>query len=178
MLIGILADSHDHAKPVAQAFELFDKLGVEACFHCGDVGGQRVLDLFVGRRIWFVWGNTDIPPAGIDEFLRAVGLPPPTSPLRVELAAKRIVCVHGHENGVNRLLAAPDADYLFYGHAHAPGDHRVGGCRLINPGALYRARTKTVATLDLATDDLQFHTVPHCEAVPPIIRSDRSANGH
>ena len=39
------------------------------------------------------------------------------------------------------------------------GLHRQGRVRLINPGALYRAATKTVAVLNTQTDELRFLTV-------------------
>jgi hypothetical protein len=157
MLIGILSDSHGHAPVVERAFALLDGLGAEAFFHCGDVGGQDVLASFVGRRIWFVWGNTDRPDAGARAFLRATGLPEPSVPLRVRLAGQSIVVCHGHEDVFRRLSRRPDGDYLFFGHTHRRSDLRVGGCRLINPGALHRARPKTVATLDLVSDRLAFH---------------------
>ncbi len=163
MLIGILSDNHDHPKRVARALALLDALGAEAFFHCGDLGGQRVLDQFVGRRLWFVWGNTDDPPPGVEAFLRTVGLPLPVAPLRVELAGKRIILCHGHEPEFARVVLAPDADYLFHGHTHVRDDRRVGRCRIINPGALHRADPRTVATLDLATDDLRFHVVERVE---------------
>ena len=35
-------------------------------------------------------------------------------------------------------------------------DERFGKTRIINPGALHRASEKTVALLDLATDQLEF----------------------
>jgi predicted phosphodiesterase len=50
-------------------------------------------------------------------------------------------------------------DYLLHGHSHLTRDERVGRTRIINPGALHRAREKTVALLDTATDALKFITV-------------------
>jgi hypothetical protein len=38
-------------------------------------------------------------------------------------------------------------------------DRRNGRVRVINPGALYRASPKTVATLDLKADELRYHIV-------------------
>jgi predicted phosphodiesterase len=45
------------------------------------------------------------------------------------------------------------------GHSHVPSEQRSGRVRIINPGALYRAATKTVALLDLARDRLEFLTL-------------------
>ena len=157
MRIGILSDSHGRVKTVEKAFALLEGLGVEAFFHCGDVGGQDVLDLFVSRKIWFVWGNMDLPGPGVDEFLKTTGLAVPTVPIRVELAGKSIAMCHGHENAFRRLRSIADCDYLFYGHTHVRADERLGGCRMINPGALHRAQPRTVAALDLSSDELTFH---------------------
>lgn len=65
----------------------------------------------------------------------------------------------GLEIIVQRVLEGQAHDYLFVGHSHVKLDTRVGRVRVINPGALHRAREKTVATLDTGTDLLRFITV-------------------
>ena len=42
-------------------------------------------------------------------------------------------------------------DFIFHGHTHQAADRRVGKTRIINPGALHRARPKTFVVLDLAS---------------------------
>ena len=66
---------------------------------------------------------------------------------------------HGHERGFDRLAAMSGADYLLFGHTHRYEQFRDGPVRCINPGALHRARIKTVALLDLATDSVVFLTL-------------------
>ena len=46
------------------------------------------------------------------------------------------------------LLAEQRHDYLFQGHSHIREDRTVGRVRIVNPGALHRARPKTVALVD------------------------------
>jgi predicted phosphodiesterase len=53
-------------------------------------------------------------------------------------------------------MASTDFDYILHGHTHQPDDYHLGTMRIINPGALHRVRIKTVALLDLATDELEF----------------------
>jgi predicted phosphodiesterase len=60
---------------------------------------------------------------------------------------------------MRRALESQSFDYLLHGHTHVKRDERVGRTRVINPGALHRAREKTVAVLDTATDMLTFLTV-------------------
>jgi len=173
MILGILSDSHGHPDRVARAIATLEEHGAGVLIHCGDLGGEEVLDRLAGKNAWFVWGNTDRPAAELIRCARALGLSPPSEvPLRLQLAGRRIAVFHGHEAGfsaIRRLAAAGDAagleraaaaEYVLYGHTHEAGDFRLGTVRLINPGALHRAAEKTVATLDLSTDRLEYWTVP------------------
>ena len=160
MLIGILSDSHGHARPVRAAVALFDRLGVEHIVHCGDIGGTDVLEELVGRRCTLVWGNTDFPAGGILAFAQAAGLPTPQpGPVQLSLDGKSIAVFHGHERGFEAACVSWEGDYLLHGHTHERRDERIGRTRIVNPGALHRARPKTVATLDTTPDELVFHEI-------------------
>lgn len=162
MLIGLLSDSHGQHEAVRRAVSLFDTLGVEHIIHCGDVGGIAVFDELVGRPCTFVWGNTDIVNAGVLAYLDTVGIPAPSElPTRIELGGKRFAVFHGHERNFDEAPRRLDVDYILHGHTHLRRDDRVHGKRIINPGALYRARCKTVATLDTTIDKLRFHEIGH-----------------
>lgn len=160
MQVGILSDSHGQHLMVRQAMALFDRLGVGHVLHCGDVGGSDVFDELVGRSVTFVWGNTDCPSNGLMAYLQTVGLSPPgEAPARVTLGGKQFAIFHGHESGFDEAIRCLDVDYLLHGHSHLARDDRRGSTRIINPGALYRARPTTVATLDTSNDRLRFHEV-------------------
>lgn len=160
MLIGIMSDSHGKQQAVRQALEIFHKLGVEHVIHCGDVGGTEVFDELVGWPLTFVWGNTDFPAAPLLTYLKTVGIAPPGAiPAEVTLGGKRFAIFHGHEQGFAQTLENPGTDYICHGHTHERRDERIGVTRIINPGALHRARPKTVATLDSGFDRLEFHNV-------------------
>ena len=160
MLIGILSDSHGRHLPVREAVALFDRLSVEHIIHCGDVGGMPVFEELAGRTCTFVWGNTDLPPPGIEAFLERVGIPEPTDvPTTLRLAGKTLAVFHGHERGFERAPRGWDVDYILHGHTHEARDERIGATRFINPGALHRANPKTVATLDLTSDELTFYEI-------------------
>ena len=160
MLIGILSDSHGQFLAVRQAMRLFDTLGVARVVHCGDIGGVEVFDELVGRPCIFVWGNMDLPDSGLFAYLRTVGIQPPDAvPFRVSLDDKTFAVFHGHEHGFNRAISRLEVDYILHGHTHVARDDRRGRTRIINPGALHRARRATVATLDTAEDELAFHNL-------------------
>ena len=140
---------------------LFDELGVDHVIHCGDVGGMPVFDQLAGRPCTFVWGNMDFPDDGLLAYIETIGLAVPNeAPVRLTLDGKRFAVFHGHEDGFERALASLAVDYVLHGHTHVARDDRRGDTRIINPGALHRARRKTVATLDTAVDELGFHVVP------------------
>lgn len=183
LILGILSDTHGRAERAARAMGLLRRLGAEAFIHCGDVGSPEVLDALyeppapgaASQPCWFVWGNTDAAD-DLADYARLMGRRTPTAvPTRVELAGKRIAVFHGHEPAFWRLTELLDrrdtvgfaavaaCDYLLYGHTHLAADARAGGVRLINPGALHRARPHTVATLDLAHDAVEHWVVDEAD---------------
>lgn len=160
MLIGIISDSHDQHEIVRTAMVLLDRLGVQHVIHCGDVGGQAVFDELVGRPVTFVWGNMDSGQRQLEPYLEGAGIRPPSAvPTQITLDGKRIAVFHGHERGFADSPFALDVDYILHGHTHVARDESINGVRVINPGALFRARPKSVATLDTATDELVFHEI-------------------
>lgn len=159
MIVGIMSDSHGDAAATAGAVALLEARGARALFHCGDVCSETVLDALAGRKAYFVWGNCDDVSLSMRRYVETLGLPWPQAPVRVTLDGKRIAMFHGHERDFRRAFEEPDLDYIFFGHTHAYEDRRAGHVRAINPGALHRARVKTVATLDLTRDALAFLTL-------------------
>lgn len=161
MLIGILSDSHGRHLAVRAALALFDQLGVEHVIHCGDVCGVSVFDELAGRPVTFVWGNCDLPDAGLYAYLQTIDLQVPDNvPTVIELGGRRIAVFHGHEPAFANGSARLDVDYVLHGHTHSKRDERLDNKRIVNPGALHRANPKTVATLDTNTDTVQFYTLP------------------
>jgi hypothetical protein len=156
MKLGIMSDSHGSVNQVRAALEVLRAAGAEALIHCGDVGGIEVLEELADWRCWFVWGNTDQPDPAWRAELESLGFSWPEGILQFEIEGKRMVVCHGHERGAKRIQDQGDWDYFFFGHTHIVEDRQVDSGRLINPGALHRARVPTVATLDLATDTLEI----------------------
>lgn len=154
MILGILSDSHGDAAATARAVKLLIERGATKLIHCGDICGEGVLDELAGHDVTFVWGNCDAPTPLLRKYVQSLGLPWPTVPGRLAVADKRIAVLHGHEPEFPAAVESGEYDYIFYGHTHRYADDRVGNCRVINPGALYRAAVKTVAIFDLTTDTL------------------------
>ena len=160
MIIGILSDTHDHADAMAAGLAALAAAGAEFYIHCGDIGSQRCIDLLAGLKCAFVFGNTDFDRVALARYAETIGVPCYGNFADLGLAGKKIAVTHGDDYRLKqRILSAQEHDYLFQGHTHVRADERIGRTRLINPGALHRATTKTVAALDTATDRLQFITV-------------------
>jgi uncharacterized protein len=156
MLIGILSDSHGDAAATAEAIRLLEARGAEHLVHCGDLCSEQVLDELAGHPCTFVWGNCDAPRPALRRYVERLGLAWPEPPVILELAGKRIAVFHGHERSFAAAAERDDLDYVLYGHTHKYADRRIGRVRFINPGALYRARVKTVALLNLKNDRLDL----------------------
>jgi putative phosphoesterase len=167
-----MSDTHGRAELTAVALDVLRSAGAQVFIHCGDVGGESVLDRLATVQAHFVWGNTDEPDAALIAYVRALGLSlPGAPPLRLNLGQKSIAVFHGHELEFARLAQLADsvdlgpfrrlaaADYVLFGHRHVPYDRRCGSVRVINPGAIHRAHVRTVATLDPARDLLRFWVV-------------------
>lgn len=160
MILGILSDTHDRFDAAAAAVAGLRAAGAEYFLHCGDVGGEQVLDQLAGLPAAFVWGNTDWDRMTLQRYATDLGLQCYGSFGELELGGKVIALTHGDDTrAVRRVLDAQKHDYLLLGHSHVKSDQRVGRVRMINPGALHRAREKTVATLDTASDLLRFITI-------------------
>lgn len=170
MLLGLLSDTHGRADAARAAVQLLvERLKVDYLLHCGDVGGQDVLDALVGDiPSAVVWGNTDYDWRDLARYASQVSVGHDHPALRMKFDGAgpadrdvRVCMTHGDDGRVVReVLEHRQADYLFVGHSHVPADSEINGVRVVNPGALYRAAKKTVATVNLATGEVRHHEVP------------------
>lgn len=121
--------------------------------HLGDLG-EGVLDELAGLDCHIVFGNCD-DERSLDGYARAIGLHVHHPGGIVAVDGKRIGITHGHlVEEIERLILSK-VDYIFHGHTHERSDAMVEGIRIINPGALHRARPLTVALLIPATGEVE-----------------------
>jgi hypothetical protein len=157
MRIGILSDSHDHADAMKLAVKVLVANGAEYLIHCGDVGAPEMLDHLAGIPSAFVWGNNDFDRAEMVRYANRLDITCMGNSGELELDGKLFFVLHGDDDRAKQqAIAEQRFDYLLQGHTHVPASQRIGKTRVINPGALYRARQKTVALLNTQTDALQF----------------------
>jgi hypothetical protein len=156
MRIGILSDTHDRRERTALAVRLLIDSGAEALIHCGDLTEPEIAHECAGLPSTFVFGNNDDDEDGILAAIAEIGGVCLGRGGEIVVAGKRIAVTHGDRGKEVKRLAATAPDYLLFGHFHVTTDAREGPTRWINPGALHRAESWTVALLDLDADDLRF----------------------
>lgn len=174
--IGLISDSHGRATTTRRAVEILLEAGAQMLIHLGDVGSVEVIDELVvepvgGKAIEvrLVFGNVDWDRASMAQYAQHLGLlvcDPvgrlPLSAAKVPVDAKAVrelVFLHGDDAEAMTSALAANPAYLCHGHSHRPRDERSGVTRIINPGALFRAQSYTVALLDTDTDELKFFPV-------------------
>jgi uncharacterized protein len=157
MRLGILSDTHGRAAATAAALDLLRQAGAEFYIHCGDVGGEPILDLLAGLPLVFVWGNTDYDHAEMGRYAKKLGLDCRGNFADLELDGRRIAVTHGDEPAVlKRIVAEKRYRYLLHGHTHVARDQIIGDLRWINPGAVHRSPRPSVAVLDTHSENLEF----------------------
>ena len=159
MLLGVISDTHNQLDRTQRAMDLLIAAGAEAIVHCGDFTRPEVVSLCAAKPLTFVLGNND-PVAELEQAGKEAGATSLGWGGEVTLGDRRIVVAHGHRPGDIRRWLATEPDYFLFGHSHHAGEHRSGPVRCVNPGALHRAETYSVAVIDLATDKVRFLNVP------------------
>ncbi|MBL9121506.1 MAG: metallophosphoesterase family protein [Phycisphaerae bacterium] len=148
-VVGVLSDSHGQCARVRVAIELLRARGASLFLHLGDVG-DGVLDELAGFDCHLVFGNCD-DPRSLDQYARDIGLHVHHPGGIVDIDGKRVGFTHGHLVEELERLFVSRVDYILHGHTHERSDAMVDGIRVINPGALHRARPLTVALFTPAT---------------------------
>jgi hypothetical protein len=158
--VGLLSDSHARWERTKRALQALRERGATVFIHCGDVEDELVLDQLAGLDSHLVWGNCDWNAQTLGRYAGDLGIAVHGLAGELELDGRRVAFTHGHEPAAMRAAIVGGADYLVHGHTHERRDEREAGTRILNPGALHRARPFTVATLVPATGAFDWIEVP------------------
>jgi putative phosphoesterase len=156
MKIAIVSDTHNNYPAVETALEMLQQRSVTHVIHCGDICDADTVWLFQGMTAHFVFGNCDYDRHSLRQAIHGIGetLHEPFGNLEVENT--KLAFVHGDDESLLEGLEHCDHfDFVFYGHTHVAREHRRGRTRVINPGALYRVRTRTFVILDVPSGQLE-----------------------
>lgn len=159
MRVGILSDTHDQIERAAAAVDLLVSEGADVLVHCGDLTGTEMVEACARLPVYYVFGNNDFDEDALRTAIQKNKGVCLEKTGEFVLEGRRIAVTHGDSRRQLRALEVSQPDYVLFGHTHQPSDERIGRTRWINPGALHRARSWTVAVLDLERDALRFLNV-------------------
>jgi putative phosphoesterase len=152
MKIAILSDTHNRYATVEKALQMVQERQINFVIHCGDIEDADTVWLFQGFTAHFTFGNCDVERTELRQALHGIGAELHEGWGLVEVNGVKIAFTHGDDKRRLQELENSGAfDFVFYGHTHQAEEHVVGSTRVINPGALQRARVKTFVVLDVAT---------------------------
>ncbi len=157
--IGILADSHGRALITRKAIVALREGGADLLIHLGDVETDEVIDELAVMPARLVFGNCDYDVAALTRYARSLGIEVDHPAGRIAIDGQRIAFTHSHIDAEMSRALRDNVDYLLHGHSHELRDEMVGSTRIINPGALFRAKRYTAAILTPATGLLTIITV-------------------
>lgn len=167
MLIGIISDTHDHARQLLKAVEVFNAKGVELVIHCGDWVSPFMPDFCkdLNCKLISVFGNNE---GDTYRFLKRNqekkwGIEFHGKEVELEIDGKKIFACHGDSRQLTKaLVASQEYDVVFTGHTHEPIIHREGKTLHINPGTVSdQVRSelehkRTVAIYDTQSDQAEL----------------------
>ena len=152
MRIGVLSDTHSRYQTVETALASLQARNVNFLIHCGDIEDAETVWLFQGFTVHFTFGNCDSERTGLRQAIHGIGATLHEGYGYLELDGVKLAFTHGDDKRLLHDLEQSGAfDYIFHGHTHQAANYRKGATRVINPGALHRARPKTLVVLDLKT---------------------------
>ncbi|MDD1671482.1 MAG: metallophosphoesterase [Methanomicrobiales archaeon] len=162
VLVGLLADTHDHLPMVRAAVRVLNHEGVELVLHAGDFIAPFVIPELMKLRAQFVgvFGNND----GDRELLKKKASERDRFEIRggfasISLNGIQIALLHGHEQDLLKSLQQGGAfDLVVYGHTHRIDTTQHGKTMVVNPGEVcgYLTGTSTVAIFDTSTTEIDI----------------------
>jgi len=153
MIVGLMADSHDHLRLTRSALDVFRERGAGAALHAGDVVAPFAAKVLaeLDAPVHAVFGNNDGERAGLAKVLDIA-----PGPRVFELGGRRIIVAHDLSEIPEDEAA--QADVVVTGHTHAPLIKQVGEPGkplIINPGETGGWLTGRATCVVLDTDTME-----------------------
>jgi putative phosphoesterase len=159
MLIGVVSDTHGQLQSTRDAVWMLERNRVEQVIHCGDIGSPEVVNLFSAWPTHFVFGNVDWPQEPLRAAIKAAGQTCHGSFGTLTLDGVKIAFLHGDDTELlNQTIEGGQWSLVCHGHTHKIREEQVGPTRVLNPGALHRAKPHSLALVQLPA--LEITIVP------------------
>jgi len=150
MKIGVLSDTHGDIKLTEAALKVFREHEVSQILHCGDIGTPEIIRLFSEIPTAFVFGNCDPKTETLRKVIHSIGQTCCDWFGELELGKQRVLFLHGHQwDRFEAEIHSGRWNLICFGHTHHAELRMVGDTLLLNPGAIYRTPSPSVAVADL-----------------------------
>lgn len=163
--IGLLSDSHGDAYITQLAVNKLVDQNVSILIHLGDIGDENVIDSLAHKtdmhgkltpEVHLVFGNTDTNLNNLQKYAEHLGMNVHHPAGQLTILGKKISFHHGHDSSHINHALNNNFHYFFQGHTHQSTDKHLNKLRIVNPGALHRARQYSVAVVDIKQDQVDF----------------------
>lgn len=154
--VGLISDSHGQIDLTRLAVETLTNAGADIFIHTGDICDLRVLDTLAGNTAHIVFGNCDWDLQNYSQYAALLGLTVDHPYGQIMVGDKTIAFSHGDDIKHYLKAITNNVDYFCHGHTHEVRDEIVDSIRFINPGAMTRVKTYTVALLQPMSGNLTF----------------------
>lgn len=158
MLIGLIADTHDHIQHIQQAVDIFRDRGIELVIHAGDYCSPFTIPLFKGLPFQGVLGNNDGDLYLLMQKFCEIGARLAGGFLELEVDNRSLAAYHGTYQGITiALYKCGDYDVVISGHTHEAFAEKRGGTLAVNPGTAHGFDGyATIALLDTDMMDVEI----------------------
>ncbi|WP_310686110.1 metallophosphoesterase [Aliifodinibius sp. S!AR15-10] len=158
MLIGLIADTHDHVPHIKKAVEVFKDREVELVLHAGDYCSPFTIPHFEGLNLKGILGNNDGDKYLLMDKFESIGAELEGEFMEVETGNLHIAVYHGTYQPITKALHKSGIyDVVITGHTHTIANQMIGTTLAINPGSAHGFEgDATIALLDTETKRVEF----------------------
>ncbi|MEZ6056482.1 MAG: YfcE family phosphodiesterase [Planctomycetaceae bacterium] len=162
MKLGLISDTHGHVPFTVAALRILFEQGVDAILHSGDIGSPAIVPLFLGTPTSFVFGNVDYDTQALRNSIAEHQFTCCDRFGELPLEEVNIALLHGDDSlRLEQAIHGGDYQLVIHGHTHERRLEWFADTLVVNPGAVYRANPRSVATINLPD-----RTVQHFDIAP------------
>lgn len=158
MLIGIIADTHDHVSHIQQSAQFFSEQKVDLVIHAGDYCSPFTIPHFKGLPFTGILGNNDGDLYLLMKKFKDINAKLKGGFFEFEADGNAVAVYHGTHQGItNALYHCGNYDIVITGHTHEIINAKKGNVLAVNPGTANGfGGEATIALLDTGTLDVEF----------------------
>jgi putative phosphoesterase len=158
MIVGLLADSHDHMPHINAAFDVFKQRDVALVLHAGDFCSPFTVPPFEGLNLKGIFGNNDGDHYLLMQKFESIGAEHLGSFGDLTIDGRRVALYHGTDAPITEALEqSGNYDLVISGHTHQMKVEMIGNTLSVNPGTAHGfGEQATLALLNTKTMDVEF----------------------